>query len=192
MLILSEMNCQETDTCGLKGLQGHNLKLICELLTKNGTGHYVDLIESILNTDYPNTKVLTADYDGTLLIVLQLVLTAISFNPQMCNDNVRHFDISQMKTYGTTKRQPIFSGRYLENVNVLWLLYTVNFFKFHLKSPGEGIMEHAYRDIGDHQYPSMWTGQLQCGTQPLQKYWKGAYSKNYNSDCFISSVLIKL
>jgi hypothetical protein len=171
------MNSRQTDVWGLKGLQGRNLKLICDLVTDNGQGQYVDVIDSILSTDLPNVKVLSADHDGTLVIVLQLVLSALSLHPGMCNKAVRHFDISQMKTYALTKHQPIFTGPYLTNINALWLLYTVNFFKFHLKSPGEGIMEYAYSCMDDHQYPSMWSGRLQSGTQPLQRYWKGATSK---------------
>jgi hypothetical protein len=187
------MDSQKSDACGPNGLEGRNLKTICSLVTDNGQGPYVDIIDSILSTEYPyvSRNILSADKDNTLVFVLQLTLTAISLHPNMCIKRVCHFDLSQIQTYSTADRQPVFTGKYKQNINALWLLYTVNFFKFHLKSDGEGIMAHAYANMEDHQYPSMWTGRIKAGTQPLQGYWKGAHSKNCFPPSSLSYILIQ-
>jgi hypothetical protein len=174
------MDARRSYESGAYRLQGRNLDIIRNLVTNSGDGPYVDIIDSILSVDASNVRIVFDDkrIDETVLFVLQLALTAISLHPNMCKSKVCHFDLSQLKTYATAAHQPVFNGKYKEKINALWLLYTVNFFKFHLKSAGEGIMAHAYSNMEDHQYPSMWEGRIKAGTQPLQRFWKGAHSKS--------------
>ncbi|EPE28896.1 hypothetical protein GLAREA_00054 [Glarea lozoyensis ATCC 20868] len=176
--MIIEMDSKMSYESGEYRLRGRNLDIIRSLVTNDGSGPYVDIIDSILSVDASNIRIAFEDrrINETLVFVLQLVLTAMSLHPNMCNSKVCHFDLSQLMTYATAAHQPVFKGKYKEQINALWLLYTANFFKFHLKSAGEGIMAHAYSNMDDHQYPSMWEGKIKAGTQPLQRFWKGAHT----------------
>ncbi|EHL03110.1 hypothetical protein M7I_0802 [Glarea lozoyensis 74030] len=164
--MIIEMDSKMSYESGEYRLRGRNLDIIRSLVTNDGSGPYVDIIDSILSVDASNIRIAFEDrrINETLVFVLQLVLTAMSLHPNMCNS------------------KPVFKGKYKEQINALWLLYTANFFKFHLKSAGEGIMAHAYSNMDDHQYPSMWEGKIKAGTQPLQRFWKGAHSAKIRED----------
>lgn len=148
--------------------------------------HFVDIVDSILSTagalDYQKDlrNLVTASKPGSLVYIIQLALTPFSLHPDHCNSKVSHFDISQAQAYATTKQQPIFVGKVKQDINVRWLLHTVNFFKYHFKSNGggsEGIIADDYSTLERDQYPQPWVGSIKAGTQPLGRFWKGAHSK---------------
>jgi hypothetical protein len=185
--ILAESNARKThDDKGNQVIQGLNLQFIYDLITGENGRSYVDILEAVLNTDFDNDKdklrdmsrIVSASVEGTLVYAIQLCLTPISLNPRFCNKyKVSHFDLSQYQAYDTPARQPIFCGRYKQDVNVRWLLHVVNFFKFHLTTNNEGLLAHHYQDLESDQFPQPWEGRIEPGTKPLKSHWRGAYSK---------------
>lgn len=142
-------------------------------------------MDSIFNTSLDEdtndsssfNKIVTARHKNTLVYVVQLLLTPFSLTPGLCNHKVGHFDISQYFVYCTAKVQPIFTGLYKQELNIRWLLHAANFFKFHLKSQGEGLLAHEYQLLEKDEYPQFWEGHIKGGTQPLAQHWKGVHSK---------------
>jgi len=130
-----------------------------------------------MNKQSDMSRVVSASVDGTLVYAIQLCLTPISLDPRFCNSKVSHFDISQYQAYSTPAQQPIFVGKYKQDVNLRWLLHVVNFFKYHLTAEDEGLLAHHYKDLEFDQYPKPWEGRIEPGTKPLKSHWKGAYSK---------------
>jgi hypothetical protein len=166
------------DKDGNRVIKGSNLQFILDKV-QIGQAGYIDIIDSIFKTeDYWRPKdVVSAALSGTLLLVIQLCLTFVSLHPKYSNSSVSQFDLSQSQVYAIPFRQPVFSGAWKEHINVRWLLHTVNFFKYHLKAKGEGLLAHYYPDLDPDQYPQPWVGRVKPGTQPLGSHWKGAYSK---------------
>jgi hypothetical protein len=163
-----------------------NLQFIYDLITGENGRSYVDIIESVLNTDFDHAmdklrdmhKVVSASVEGTLVYAIQLCLTPISLNPRFCSmHKVSHFDLSQYQAYDTPARQPMFCGKYKQDVNLRWLLHVVNFFKYHLTAVDEGLLAHHYKDLESDQFPQPWEGRVEAGTKSLKSHWKGAYSK---------------
>jgi hypothetical protein len=173
------------DDKGNRIVQGRNLQFIYDLITGADGKSYVDIIDSIFSTPFDNdmnkqsdmSRIVSARKDGTLIYAVQLCLTPISLNPRFCKSKVSHFDISQYQAYATPAQQPIFCGKYKQDVNLRWLLHVVNFFKYHLTAGDEGLLAHHYKDLETDQYPQPWEGLIEPGTKPLKSHWKGAYSK---------------
>ena len=147
----------------------------------HGSRKYTDIIDAVLNTEstsWVEGDIVSANTDGSLVLVIQLCLTSLSLHPQYCNNTVSHFDISQREAYADYKKQPIFVGGWKQDINVRWLLHTVNFFKLHLKaSSGEGLLAQYYEELECDQLPQPWLGRIKEGTQLIGSYWKSAYSK---------------
>ncbi|QSZ35260.1 hypothetical protein DSL72_008129 [Monilinia vaccinii-corymbosi] len=145
------------------------------------TGNMIDIIDSICKTDnnwefYTICSVDSPSDSNTLVLLIQLCLTWISWDPRYCTNTISHFDLSQLEVYASPAQQPIFLGRWKNDLNVRWCLHVANFFKFHLKAGnGEGLLAHAYADLPRNQLPQPWLGRLKSGTQQLGSHWKGAY-----------------
>jgi hypothetical protein len=84
--------------------------------------------------------------------------------------------MSQREVYTDHETQPVFVGNWKQVINVRWLLHTVNFFKLHLKAPGEGILAQQYGELERGQLPQPWLGRIKEGTQPIGNHWKSAFS----------------
>ncbi|KAI6708363.1 hypothetical protein JHW43_009103 [Diplocarpon mali] len=187
-LLLDSKASMTSDGNGKQVVRGLNLSYIADLLTGNGLS-YLDIVDSIFNTSfdkdvntaYNSRQVVTATKDKTLIYVVQLCLTPFSLHHEFCNRNVNHFDISQYHAYSRPCSQPICTGFFKQDVNVRWLLHVVNFFKYHFKSEGEGLMAHDYKELEVDQLPQFWVGNIKAGTQPLARHWKGAYMYMENS-----------
>lgn len=183
------------DDQGNTVVQGHNLSYLADLLTGRNGISYLDIVDSIFNTSFDQTgdethgikKIVTAAKEDTLIYVLQLCLTPLSLHHKYCNRKVNHFDISQFYAYSGARTQPVCSGPFLQHVNVRWVLHVVNFFKFHLKCDGEGLLAHEYKELGVNQIPQFWTGKIKAGIQPLGRHWKGVYSECSSSPTFTST-----
>ena len=71
------------------------------MITNRGDGKFVDIIDSVLNTEgalnckWGSNKLDTASKPGSLVYVIQLALTSISLHPDYGNGKVSHFDVSQ-------------------------------------------------------------------------------------------------
>jgi hypothetical protein len=147
----------------------------------HGKQRHTDILDSIINTDqtsWADGDLVSANTDGSLVLVIQLCLTFLSLQPSHCNNNVSHFDMSQREAYTDHGKQPVFVGAWKQDINVRWLLHTVNFFKLHLKaSGGEGVLAQQYEELELEQMPQPWLGRIKEGTQPIGSHWKSAYSK---------------
>jgi hypothetical protein len=155
-------------------------ELTCEKRAQN-VGNYLDILDSLLEDDYTlKPRDITAPAfpkDATVMIV-QLCLLSIILHPTYSTTKVCHFDNSQDMVYGTETKEPLFSGRFKQSVNLPLLLHTANFFKFHFKAGiGEGLLCQAYKGLEPDQYPQSWIGHIKSGTQELGSHWKGTYSK---------------
>ncbi|KAB8302162.1 hypothetical protein EYC80_005609 [Monilinia laxa] len=145
------------------------------------TGNMIDIVDSICktNNNWNFNAICSVDCpsdSNTLVLLIQLCLTWISWDRRYCTNTISHFDLSQLEAYASPVRQPIFLGKRKNDLNVRWCLHVANFFKFHLKAgKGEGLLAHAYADLPQTQCPQPWLGQLQPGTQQLGSHWKGAY-----------------
>ncbi|PQE20967.1 Myo-inositol transporter 1 protein [Rutstroemia sp. NJR-2017a BBW] len=169
------------DNNGNKVIVGNNLTRIRQLVSHvvPGTnGQFVDIVDKILLTDDAWQAGVVCSVNSsphTLVLVVQLCLSPISLHPDYCNSAVARFDWSQHEVYASPVRQPVFLGRYKHDLNVLWCLIVVNFFKFHLKATnGEGLLSHAFGALSRNHLPRPWIGRLQQETQELERHWKGS------------------
>jgi hypothetical protein len=165
-------------------VHGLNFQFIQDLVSGQNGRSYIDILDSIFNTDQDTsqskymhtTTVISAKMDNTLLYVIQLCLAPITLHPKFCNKKVSHFEMSQYQVYDTAHRQPVFVGKYRQDINVRWLLHNVNFFKYQLKAEEEGLLAHAYKYLESDQVPQAWVGKIKAGVNALGRHWKGAYS----------------
>lgn len=131
-----------------------------------------------MNTDHPwelETKVTTQD-KNSLVLVIQLCLSFLILRPGIHN-GIPHFDLSLAEVYADRAVQPLFAGVWKHSLNVRWMLSTINFFKYHLKFEGEGLLAHLYYDLEPDQLPQSWVGKLKDETLQIGGNWKVAYSK---------------
>ncbi|KAG0649749.1 hypothetical protein D0Z07_3720 [Hyphodiscus hymeniophilus] len=178
-LILESNARKVIDAEGKQTIVGRNHEYIRDWV-QHGGRKYTDIIDAILSTDKTSwdfRDVVSATTVDSLVLVIQLCLTYISLHPGSCNNEVSHFDMSQREAYADHAKQPVFVGGWKQDINVRWLLHTVNFFKLHLKSPhGAGVLAQHYEDLEHHQTPQPWLGRIQGGTQPIGSHWKSAYT----------------
>lgn len=148
----------------------------------HGSRKHTDVIDAVMNTgnvSWNDDDVVSATTDNALTLVVQLCLTSLSLHPDCCNSTVSHFDMSQRAAYADHQKQPVFVGGWKQDINVRWLLHTVNFFKLHLKaSNGEGLLAQQYEELERDQLPQPWLGRIKEGTQPIGSHWKSAHSKS--------------
>ena len=168
------------DADGNQTIIGLNQNYIRDWVT-HGRRRHTDIIDAVLNTEKTSwalNDVVSANTDNSLVLVIQLCLTSLSLHPNSCNSTVSHFDMSQKEAYADHKKQPVFVGGWMQDINVRWLLHTVNFFKLHLKaSSGEGLLAQQYEELERDQLPQPWLGRIKEGTQQIGSHWKSAYSK---------------
>jgi len=174
---------------------GHNHEFISRWVIDNGLGvgdGYLDILDAATRTHehipdfwHPD-RVVSASREDSLVLVIQICLTALNLNPISCNinksvrspTNVPNFDSTQVEAYADHEKQPIFVGMWKQDINVRWLLSTVQFFKYHFRQPtGEGLLGTMYDSLEPDQLPQPWVGKLVEGTQELGTNWKGAFSK---------------
>jgi hypothetical protein len=171
---------------------GLNHQYIQDWVCNKGDGNYLDILEAVLTKPsdiqgfwHPD-RVITASREGTLLLVVQLCLTALNLHPVSNNvgkglnspKSIPHYDCAQIEVYADHEKQPLFLGKWKQEMNVRLALNIVHFFKFHLKAPSsEGILSELYRSLEPNQLPQPWLGKLQKGTQKLGANWKGTFSR---------------
>ena len=141
----------------------------------NDNVEFSDILTSILNTRTCNEDD-TNSMDSCMAV--QLCLAHLILEPER-DTGMKSFDTSQEMVYASPSEQQVFTGYWKEHINVLWLLSAINFFKFHLKHEGEGLLVHYYNDLEPSQLPGAWKGKIKDGTQILGTHWKGGYSKSY-------------
>lgn len=157
-----------------------NIQFIRNLVTE-GTPNfsYLNILDAVLNTDndWDVDSTPRVKDETSFVMLVQLCLTSISLDPNCCNYKVSHFDMSQAQVYAAPHKQPVFEGGWNQDVNIRWLLHTVNFFKHHVKAGnGEGLFAYSYAALEPHQLPQPWLGKIISGTQQLKSHWKGIQS----------------
>lgn len=173
------------DDNGTLVIDGLNLEFIQDMITGRHGMSYTDIVDAVFCTSYDQDiakslgSIMNESDPEHALYGVQLCLAIFSLHPKYCNLKVSHFDISQHQAYSAPSSQPLFLGKYKQSINSRCLLHIVNFFKYHFKSEGEGLLAHNYLDLDTDQHPMPWVGKIKAGTQPLGAHWKGAYSKNY-------------
>lgn len=178
---------------GVKEVWGRNLHVIRMMVTaekEDISPVYIDILDAVLSDDYYFEDIVSANAPGGLTFVIQLALTPLVLNPNISTQPVSNFDVSQAQVYAIPTAQPIFTGTYNQVINALWLLYAVNFFKYHFKALGEGTMSHTFHDLAPHLLPQYWTGVLKSGTQELKPFWKGAHSMSPSILCWRDWLII--
>jgi len=131
----------------------------------------------LTHNDWEPNSIVSAAKDDSLVLVIQLCLASLFLDYDIIPDS-NGFHRSQAEAYADHVKQPVFVGKWKKDINVRWLLSTLNFFAYHLKTPnGEGVLCHEYWALGKDQLPKSWLGKLKEGTQALGTNWKGAYSR---------------
>jgi hypothetical protein len=144
---------------------------------------YFDIVDAIfctskdsnINSFLNRNQIVHAHSQGAFVYMIQICLAPYYLGPSK-KYRQRYFDVSQYQTYSI--HQPLFVGAYKEVINVRLLLHMLNFFQFHLKAKGEGLLASSYHSLRSDQVPRPWVGEIKTGTQPLGRHWKGVYSKS--------------
>ncbi|KAF7959187.1 hypothetical protein EAE96_002702 [Botrytis aclada] len=184
-LIIESNAYKSYDDNGNEMIVGRNIDYIRQYVEGSfvsGTTHagdIIDIVDAIAKTrnDWNLKAICSVDSNAnTRVLLIQLCLTSISWDPRYCTNTISQFDLSQLEVYAPPARQPLFLGKWKGDLNVRWCLHVANFFKFHLKAgKGEGLLAHAYAELEQSQLPQPWLGRLKSGTQKLGSHWKGAY-----------------
>jgi len=98
-------------------------------------------------------QVVSATSRDTILYVVQICLASFVLHPKMSTTRASHFDISQYQVYSLADSQPLFAGKWKQDINVRLILHLVNFFKYHFKAEGEGLLAHCYKQLELDQVP---------------------------------------
>ncbi|KAF8867301.1 hypothetical protein BDZ45DRAFT_577391, partial [Acephala macrosclerotiorum] len=169
------------DDNGTLVLNGLNLGFIQDMITGRHGMSYTDIVDAVFCTSYDQDiakslgSIMNESDPEHALYGVQLCLSIFALHPKYCNLKISHFDISQHQAYSAPSSQPLFLGKYKQSINSRCLLHIVNFFKYHFKSEGEGLLSHDYLDLDTDQHPMPWVGKIKAGTQSLGTHWKGAY-----------------
>jgi hypothetical protein len=82
-----------------------------------------------------------------------------------------------------TAREPIFGGARGMEVNIIWALHIVNFFRYHMLRESEATLFPAFRDLSmaveGTDMPQMWKKKLSNNDSlvPIGRNWKGSYGE---------------
>lgn len=85
------------------------------------------------------------------------------------------FEYSQKMVYECARRAPIFNRRH--QVNMEWVVHTINFFKYHMLRSEEHTLYGVYSALDDASRPKPWKQQLKPGLRELNGLWKGTYGR---------------
>jgi hypothetical protein len=149
------------------------------LVNDSGENRGTNLVAAICNTNrlFQSAKSRSSASRSSLPLIIQLCLLHLMFDKERHNARPQRFHESQTQVYKCGQLEPIFKGKNKQEINLTWLLHVAHFFKFHFKTPDEGIYHPQYSCLGNDELPRPWPGKLKRGTQPLGRHWKGAFSK---------------
>ena len=119
------------------------------------------------------------------MLTLQLVFTHWQLDLSM-RPLTYGFGYSKHAVYGSPEKYPLFLDVDCMNMNTMFLLHIVNFFKYHLTNEKEDTLFKAYSQLENGQMPRAWDGPLQqgrgiAGVKKLGRHWKGSYGEFYNT-----------
>ena len=116
------------------------------------------------------------------LQAIQLLLSSRSLSFHVPSPIVWSFNVSQREAYMDFASTPLFSGYGGLEVNMLWALHVVNFFRYHMLRDCEATLCPAFRDLSaaceGMEMPQLWKKQLKTDDDciDLGKHWKGSYA----------------
>ncbi|KAF2189704.1 hypothetical protein K469DRAFT_561995 [Zopfia rhizophila CBS 207.26] len=110
------------------------------------------------------------------LAAIQLMCAHFLFGQEKMSFNICPFDESQKAVYETAKVAPIFHGFNKQQVNMEWVLHCLNFFRYHMMDKVTATLRDTVAQMDATQKPYAWCSELQEGSYPLSKYWKGTYA----------------
>jgi hypothetical protein len=128
---------------------------------------------------------------GTMLQMFQLLMSARSLSFITSSPTILAFPESQQMAYMDTARQPIFGGSSGMEVNMVWALHVVNFFRYHMLQDSEFTLCPAFKDLSNAMdgtaMPQMWKNKLSNNDSlaPVGKHWKGSYGKLALTICLL-------
>ncbi|KAL9053507.1 MAG: hypothetical protein Q9162_004745, partial [Coniocarpon cinnabarinum] len=109
-----------------------------------------------------------------LLTAVQILLSFVSFDLST-NPRTFSFPQSQVKVYATPYRKPIFLGQNRSQIDLMWVLHVINFFKHYFTTPHTAL-EDVYTDLTRAEHVQPWSHKLKSGVTPLSYGWKGIYA----------------
>lgn len=114
--------------------------------------------------------------ETSLLHSIQVLLTPalLSFDPWHCGQQTG-FHSAQIAAYADNVAAPIFIGSQGLDVDMIWLLRNVQFWRYHFTMKDE-VLSPAFEALEAHERPQWWTEQLSQDTQEFGEHWKGCYA----------------
>ncbi|KAF4306625.1 hypothetical protein GTA08_BOTSDO05150 [Botryosphaeria dothidea] len=86
------------------------------------------------------------------------------------------FEDSQRWAYATIRAGPIFGGFNKLEVNMVWVLHVLNFFKYHICKREENTLYEPFKRLIRAEKPDFWNSSLHNGPADLGVHWKGTYA----------------
>lgn len=111
----------------------------------------------------------------------QLLMSSRALSFHVPNPVVLSFEESQRAAYMDFESTPLLSGPTGLEVNMVWCLHVVNFFRYHMLRQSEATLCPAFRDLSrmseGTEMPQLWKTQLtNCDASVLLgRHWKGSY-----------------
>lgn len=120
----------------------------------------------------------TVESRSSLLLMIQSLIapSVLSFDTLQFSKEVFGFPDSQRVVYGNAIEQQMFGGFSGREVNMEWVLHSLNFWKYHLMREDEGTLYYAFNALDHSDRPRYWSQQLSNGAATLGQHWKGSYS----------------
>ncbi len=116
---------------------------------------------------------------STSIQIAQILVSSLSLDPYLLPQDVWQFGATQKLVYQSPAAAPIFKGVNNEQVNVLWVLHVINFFRYHCLRPVESTLHRPYATLEASQRPVFWKHPIDNDAKPfLGKVWKGTYGQS--------------
>ncbi|KAF2869747.1 hypothetical protein BDV95DRAFT_85486 [Massariosphaeria phaeospora] len=110
------------------------------------------------------------------LAATKLMCAHFLFDLDGPRQNVLAVEESQIAVYAPSNVAPLFTGQYKTDVNMEWVLHSLDLFRCHMTNVELATLYSTMSDLPVSQKPSAWRGLLKHGCYPLSKHWKGTYT----------------
>lgn len=111
-----------------------------------------------------------------MLAAVKVVASSLLFEQDDFKHHVFAIEQLQRAVYAATNKAPIYEGFSHTDVNMVWVMQCLDFFRYHMMNKDTMTLSSAMDDLPAVQRPSAWQGPLKNGAVPLTKHWKGTYS----------------
>ena len=125
---------------------------------------------NLFNTFHSNTRSFFSPQLRTLQLVLAHFQLDLALSPP-----VFEFPHAQKAVYSHPHDNPIFKGRKLDRVNIVFLTHTLNFFKYHLTTREAQTLFDTFSGLRLQKQPRSWNTQIRQGLQNLGGRWYGTW-----------------